>query len=584
MRIFLLLAIVGFCGASLWAAERDLWSDTWVATDALGRRLPVSGKVRGPRSDKIVGLFYFVWHGGHGTPGPFDITNILQANPADPNYGPNQAFHWWGEPEAGYFLATDAWVIRRNLSMLQDAGADVLIIDVTNAFTYSKEIRALCEVARQMRKKGNKTPQICFITHSHAAATQQRLWDEFYSKNLFPELWFRWQGKPLLLGERDAKFDDGRPLPEAIKQFFTWRYSWAWDAGPGKWQWIDTFPQDPGLNEDGKVVEQMPVAVASHPTSHIGRSYHDKQQPPIDQYAMTPTYGQGLHFAEQWQRALQIDPPFVFVTGWNEWVAQRFIVDGASGPSFLGKPTKKGDTFFVDAYNAEFNRDIEPMRGGSSDNLYYQLVANVRRFKGARRLPPASPPRKMVMDGRFAEWRAAGPEYRDTVGDTAHRDHKGWGDLRYTDATGRNDIIASKVACDAANIYFYVETRNTLTPHTGPSWMLLFIDADQNAATGWNGYEYVINNSVTSENSTTLKRFQSGQWTTTGKLDYRAQGREMEIRVPRALIGKARRARVTLDFHWADNISLGGGITEFFLHGDSAPNRRFNYRYENRSF
>jgi len=46
----------------------------------------------------------------------------------------------------------------------------------------------------------------------------------------------------------------------------------------------------------------------------------------------------------------------------------------------------------VDAYNAEFNRDIEPMRGGSTDDLYYQLIANVRRFKGARPIPFASAP------------------------------------------------------------------------------------------------------------------------------------------------------------------------------------------------
>jgi hypothetical protein len=208
----------------------------------------------------------------------------------------------------------------------------------------------------------------------------------------------------------------------------------------------------------------------------------------------------------------------------------------------------------------------------------------VRRFKGARRLPPASPPRKIGIDGRFDAWRAVGPEYRDTIGDTAHRDSKGWGDLRYTDATGRNDIIASKVARDSANIYFYVETRAPLSPRTGPAWMLLFIDADQNAATGWNGYEYVINNAVKSEKSTTLQHFQNGQWTTTGKLNYRAQGREMEIRVPRQLIGKAGKSRLAFNFHWADNIRLGGGITEFFLHGDSAPNRRFNYRYEAGAF
>jgi hypothetical protein len=35
----------------------------------------------------------------------------------------------------------------------------------------------------------------------------------------------------------------------------------------------------------------------------------------------------------------------------------------------------------------------------------------------------------------------------------------------------------------------------------------------------------------------------------------------------------------TLDFHWTDNAQPLGDLTEFALHGDSAPDRRFNYRY-----
>ena len=36
---------------------------------------------------------------------------------------------------------------------------------------------------------------------------------------------------------------------------------------------------------------------------------------------------------------------------------------------------------------------------------------------------------------------------------------------------------------------------------------------------------------------------------------------------------------VSVDFHWADNIKGEGEIAEFALDGDSAPSRRFNYRY-----
>jgi len=98
-------------------------------------------------------------HGFHGTGGPYDITRILAASPEHPAWGPEGAFHWWGEPDVGYFLATDPWVIRRNLSMLQDAGVDALLCDVTNEVTYPDEVRALCGVAHQMRSEGSATPQ-----------------------------------------------------------------------------------------------------------------------------------------------------------------------------------------------------------------------------------------------------------------------------------------------------------------------------------------------------------------------------------------------------------------------------------------
>jgi len=38
--------------------------------------------------------------------------------------------------------------------------------------------------------------------------------------------------------------------------------------------------------------------------------------------------------------------------------------------------------------------------------------------------------------------------------------------------------------------------------------------------------------------------------------------------------------KVKLDFHWADNIQRPDDIIEFSVSGDSAPDRRFNYHFE----
>ena len=34
---------------------------------------------------------------------------------------------------------------------------------------------------------------------------------------------------------------------------------------------------------------------------------------------------------------------------------------------------------------------------------------------------------KVVIDGDFVDWNDVKPEFRDTIGDTIHRDHKGYG-------------------------------------------------------------------------------------------------------------------------------------------------------------
>lgn len=94
-------------------AEWGVMSDTWVATDALGRKLPGYDECGPSRENKYVGIFYFNWLGQHGQDGPYDITKILKDNPNDPKWGPEHAFHHWGEPELGYYVSDDEWVIRR---------------------------------------------------------------------------------------------------------------------------------------------------------------------------------------------------------------------------------------------------------------------------------------------------------------------------------------------------------------------------------------------------------------------------------------------------------------------------------------
>ena len=578
-----LLAAAGLAaGLAAAAAEtppRDLRSDTWAATDALGRRLPGFAECGPPRKGKSVGIFYFLWMERRPGQKVYDITRLLAANPTDPQYGPKHAFHFWGRPHLGYYVCDDPFVLRKHARMLTDAGVDAVIFDVTNALTYDRNVLAVCRAYREVRRTGRATPQIAFLANSHSDRVVKHLYERFYAKKLYPELWFRWKGRPLLLAPPDG-------LTDEHKRFFTIRRSWAWTHRAGwfgdgrdKWPWLDHYPQKPGWHDRPERPEQVPVCTAQHATSNIGRSFHDGSQPPPGRTATD----RGPCFAEQWRQALKVDPEFVFITGWNEWIAQRFLKAPRRAPgAFLGRPLKPGDTFFVDQYNQEFSRDIEPMHGGHGDNYYYQMAAGIRRFKGVRRRAKASAAKTIAL-GEADAWANVGPELLDDVGDTAARDHPGFDAAeRYVNKTGRNDFDAMKVARDATTLYFLARTREPITPPAGSSWMVPLLDTDADGKTGWAGYDFAVNRRRDAQGTCSIERNAGGwKWAPAGLARLHVEGRELHLAVPRAAVGLAAgKGKLKLDFKWTDNLPAEPTPLDFIDKGDAAPNGRFNYRYE----
>ncbi len=696
----------------------DTFSDTWVATDALGRKLPRHEEVGPPRAHKFVGIFYFLWLGRHGDAGPFDISKILGADPDaltkpdSPLWGPLHVPHHWGESIFGYYVSDDEGVLRKHAQMLSDAGVDVVLFDVTNQLTYPESYQALCRVFDQVRRDGGRPPQIAFLCpFGSPAKVVRELYQNLYGPGRYPELWFRWEGRPLLLADPDAlgesevferrdeaaalgpgsdtlgqtftvaqpldsvagcfptwhttnaaitlslrregpagelvvrqrfeavhdndwlflrpelplppgtyyleasdararigwwslradgfvrgeAFANGQPAGgdrnlrirtvdaqgDQIRRFFTFRKPqpdyFVGPQGPHQWGWLEVYPQHafyatPGVPEEVTVgVAQNAVdgrlSVLSHPRSH-GRSFSQGRQPDPAGQDFT-----GRNFAEQWSRAFELDPAFVFITGWNEWIAGRF---DQTAPFHAVGPVN-----FVDQFNREYSRDIEPMKGGHSDNFYYQMIANIRRFKGVRPAPAAKPG-DIRIDGDFADWAGVEPEFRDDLGDPVRRDHAGWGKgSRYVNHTGRNDLVAAKISADTGSVQFYVRTREPLTPSTDPNWMLLFLDTDQDARTGWSGYDLVVNRQppATGRKFTTIERHAGSgyRWKAVGNVPARMGRSEIELAIPRALLGLGT-GEIHLDFKWADAIEPTGEASDFTVTGDAAPNDRFNYR------
>ena len=630
---------------------RDLYSDTWVGTDALGRSMPgitITGPVKKDHS-RVVGIFYITWHTDNNaalkSPYSGDVTKVLAADTnarldAKNDQWKERSYHW-GEPEMGYFLSKDEYVIRKDMSMLADAGVDVLIMDVTNAVRYWSEWDTIFTVMQKMKAEGNKVPQFCFWAFNGPVMTVvQDLYDRIYKNDKYKDLWFYWDDKPLLLYngmphvdangkgvqnlnphfDSAALTDKNNPhynnpdftnifytdYTRDIKNTFTLRTMWwgyhewagkrfvgtednwsfGYDMGNAK---VKSMSPDSLVSLHNGRKEEAAVTPAQHPSSLVGKSWSRASgEPALNSHDMPgETYvpwlkktvahpeGYGIYFQERWNEALKADPSFLYLNDWNEWTAGKYQPKEGTF-DFM---RRKNSYFFVDQYNAEFNRCIQPMKDGYTDNYYMQMAENIRSYKGVRPVPELKGLSQIKIDGSFADWNTVKLEYRDTRGDVIHRNHKGYGGTYYNDSSGRNDIITSKVAVDNKAVYFYAESDKPLTPSSGNNWMLLFIDADQNPDTGWYGYDFLINKNITDKKTSTVMRNDTNgkSWVKVAQVSYRYKANQLELAIPKALL-QLKGDAISFDYHWCDNPADLKDVISLSTSGDSAPNRRFNYR------
>ena len=572
----LLLCSLPVCNCSLPSDDNasGTSADCMLAgTDGLGRVLPGYNEVGGLQSGKQVGVFYFLWM--ESAPRNYwDLSEIVAAHPEvledfnNPYWG-SGGMYYWGQPIYGYYRSDDYWVALRSMQLLTDAMVDFVVIDATNTFVYEKQAEVLMQAMDAVRAQGKNAPKIVFYTNTQSGATMQKAYDFFYKPDApyrHPDCWYYLDGKPLIIGiGKEAQGTD-------YEQFFTYRES-QWPNEEQKvngWPWISfTRPQKVHYNLRGEK-EIINVSVAQHPNwlagmggsafygnrDNWGRSYHeDSHGDPADDIVY------GYNFQEQWDYALTQHTQFIFITGWNEWIAGKF-------PSTDDNPEH---SWFCDQASPEYSRDIEPsLTANLKDHYYMQMVANIRRFKGV------DPSAKTGQDKNIStldDWKDVSPEYVDYTGDTSPRDHPGTPTLpaiTYTNHTGRNDLHIMKVARNRQNIFFYVETVVDITPCEGDNWMRLYLDTDKNAQTGWNGFDYrVVEGKM-------LQRYEHDSWKNVSQVKSSVAKNKMMIAISRKEIGLS--TAINIEFKWSDNMQDDNPL-DWYVNGDVAPGGRFNYVY-----
>ena len=583
---------------------------TWAAVDGLGRTLSLNEDTGNKNKDKYVAMFYWTWHypwiNDHE---PITTGSVLDIYPEAVNDWEHPAWggtydgrpYFWGEPLYGFYTNTDEYILRKHAELLADADIDVVFFDTTNGTqVFTEGYEALLKVWSEARADGVDAPDISFILNfggNEETRTQlYDIYDNLYSKGRYSDFWFIWDNKPMVMADIGS-LDLSVEKDKEIFDFFTFRDNestyFASDTNyyEDTWGWCSDYKQTKFGKRLFGGIEEMCVSVAQNanengliamnsPAGTVqGRSFTDGD------YSYSYTYARknitvdkniensmlyGLNFQQQWDYAISQDPEIIFVTGFNEWIAGRW-------KNWLGT-----ENAFPDQYNAEYSRDIEPSAGVLKDHYYYQLVENVRRFKGTDALPKTDAEKTVDINGPLSQWDSVLPEYNHYQGGK-NRNSAGWKGTYYTNNTFRNDIVQSKVAYDKNNIYFYVKTAENLTPSTDPDWMRLLIDTDSSGVSpNWEGFEFLINRESPKNGKATLEKSLGGiEFEEICKVDYSVNGNVLQISVPRTALGLTGEV-IKFNFKWSDNL-LGADATAFYQNGDAAPGGRFAFVFDSTS-
>lgn len=579
-----ILSVLLFAAAPLFSGAQQVLDDqydTWVCHDGLGRTVVTSDDGTRTFDDKCqVGIFYYLWHGQHGEEIK-DVTRLLQANPDNPAWGVENQYHWGGKPALGYYAGGNTYIVARHMQMLMDAGVDFYFFDVTNAFDYPSQVQVVMNEIDRREALGLKTPKLVFTVHTSCKYTMETLYNRWYSLPKYDKYWFMWKDKPLIL----ANETEISQVPTNIRNRFTIRYCWAWETGENRWPWLAYYPQQRGYIKVGTVpsYEQITVATAMHAHTKIGKSYHDGKQPAIDKYGLCAETPQGLFFQEQFDEAIKRRSKVTMITQWNEWIAMRFITNSSTkGYTRPGATPKAGESYFIDVYNQEFSRDIEPSSESLiRDNYYMQMVSNVRKLKGVHKIPTPAVCKTINMTTTdLTQWDDVQPTFYDEEGD-----------VKYTSSSAQKaaclkrpsaDIISAKVTKDVDSLYFLAQTVGVTPLATDPNvrWMSVLIDADCKYTTGWEGYDYML----TCESSSKFRLYAYNKTSKKWELkDTEVRGKRLSRGVVYAVSRTALglKADVDFDFKWIDNMeSTTTEILDFYANGETAPNTRFAYRYK----
>ncbi|MBQ6082010.1 MAG: hypothetical protein IJK91_05955 [Bacteroidales bacterium] len=555
-----------------------------VGVDHFGRAFDRNG---GFREDRQVGLFFWPWIGQPYATGVYDATKILQMEDGlnilfhryDDVISPNGQAHWWGEPLWGYYNSIDEWVLRKQMQMITMAGVDFIFFDHTNAVIYDDVVLLVCKVITDMQKEGWNPPRIVSYTHTRSFQTVRGLYNLLYKPGRYPDAWYYYEGKPLIIAytdpnddnQGDSSYEPGTLEPEILDFFHFFKPNWPSDPTyPNGFTWIEwKFPQP--YHTESKM---MNVTVASHPMVPMSFSLTRENwinwgrgwSPSLRQN-IAEDVDKGTFFQTEWDEAIKADPPMVSVGGWNEWIAYKQLYDG--------------EYMLCDAASKEYSRDIEPMKGGYQDAFYLQLIRNIRRYKGSSEgLRPAQAEHTIDITGDASAWKDITYVMNNT--DAAFIARNCYGNsqkVHYAQPAPTDKLVEVRVAHDANNIYFYIKGKEAFSmPSMKENWLNIHIGCGEVATKAWESYDYVIGRDINGDKASVEKFNGKGYQTCdAGKATIIRNKDMIQLAVPRSSVGLGSEKQFY--FKVAMGVENPSNIMNTYTSGSAMPMGRLSYMY-----
>ena len=544
---------------------------------------------------------------------------------------------------------------------------------------YRDELNVLFQVLDEAEADGIKTPKVTFML-SHFACDRSKpscsnhtqsiennnntkvmvqwLYDNVYTNSSIQKnhLLYGAGDKPIILAQHPSPNTWQADSSHSVitETYAHWRYmgnqyeNATYNTSGYDWTWLDKYPQTKyGYNTDSETTNFISVSAAQHTTPEqgvgpvaysqaltynkniLGRSnavdetaecngcsscycytykYRNIDYSVNRYFQIEPNLGVGTlygrNFQQQWDYAIANNPQFVFVASWNHYLAGS-------------EEDEAGKIHFIDTFTDEYSMDLEPSSETLKDSYYYQLVSNIRRFKGANVQTAQSTSKTINIYGDPNQWNDSNLiDYNSytnihSPNRSVNNNNLEWGYGNRNINSSKpviNDIRTTKVSYDASNIYFYVETVNNITDISKLRLLIDTLPSKTNTSDkNWNEFEYVLNRNGATENTLKLEKASNNcrndanpsyttktcTWSNVGNVNYQIVSNTLQVSIPRNYLGltDTNDGHFTFNYKWADNnlnnadygehedLTRMYDIMSIYTDGDAAPGGRFAYKF-----